>query len=73
MNEWGLYVEEISTKTEGMIRMKDLNDDFYILNDKKMELVGRKKGKKYKFGDRIKIKVKKVDLEKKIIDYDIVK
>lgn len=73
MNEWGLYVEEISTKTEGMIRMKDLNDDFYILNEKKMELVGRKKGKKYKFGDRIKIKVKKVDLEKKIIDYDIVK
>jgi ribonuclease R len=73
MNEWGLYVEEISTKCEGMIRMKDLNDDFYILNDKKMELVGKKKGKKYKFGDRIKIKVKKVDLERKIIDYDIVK
>ncbi len=73
MNEWGLYVEEISTKCEGMIRMKDLNDDFYILNDKKMELIGKKKGKKYKFGDRIKIKVKKVDLERKIIDYDIVK
>lgn len=73
MNEWGLYVEEVSTKCEGMIRMKDLNDDFYVLNDKKMELIGKKKGKKYKFGDRIKIKVKKVDLERKIIDYDIVK
>ncbi|MBP9802815.1 MAG: ribonuclease R [Candidatus Pacebacteria bacterium] len=73
MNEWGLYVEEISTKCEGMVRMKDLNDDFYVLNDKKMELIGKKKGKKYKFGDRIKIKVKKVDLERKIIDYDIVK
>lgn len=73
MNEWGLYVEEIETKTDGMIRMRDLNDDFYFLDEKKMELVGKKKGKKYKFGDKIKIKVKKVDLERKIIDYDLVK
>jgi ribonuclease R len=72
MNEWGIYVEEIETKCEGMIRMRDLNDDFYTLDEKKMELVGKKKGKKYKFGDRVKITVKKVDLEKKIIDYTIV-
>ena len=38
-----------------------------------MELVGKKKGKKYKFGDKIKLKLKKVDLERKIIDYDLVK
>jgi len=72
ISEWGIYVEEIETKCEGMIRMRDLNDDFYILNEKKMELIGKKKGKKFRFGDRIKIQVKKVDLEKKIIDYSIV-
>lgn len=73
MNEWGIYVEEINTKTEGMIKLRDLDDDFYILNEKKMEVVGKRKGKKYKFGNRVKIKVKKVDLEKKIIDYSLVK
>jgi ribonuclease R len=72
ISEWGIYVEEIETKCEGMVRMRDMNDDFYVLNEKKMELVGKKKGKKFRFGDRIKIQVKKVDLEKKIIDYSII-
>lgn len=72
ISEWGIYVEEIETKCEGMVRMRDLNDDFYVLNEKKMELVGKKKGKKFRFGDRIKIQVKKVDLEKKTIDYMII-
>ncbi len=72
MNEWGIYIEEITTKTEGMVKLRELDDDFYILNEKKMEVVGKRKGKKYKFGNQVKIKVKKVDLEKKIIDYSIV-
>ena len=73
MNEWGIYIEEINTKTEGMVKLRELDDDFYILNEKKMEVVGKRKGKKYKFGNRVKIKVKKVDLEKKIIDYSLIK
>ena len=69
VTEWGMYTEEIETKCEGLIRVRDLSDDYYIFNEKKMELVGQKTKKKYKLGDRIKIKVKSVDLERKTIDY----
>jgi len=46
-----------------------MKDDFYIFNEKKLELVGQKRKKKYKLGDKVKIKVKGVDLERKTIDY----
>jgi ribonuclease R len=69
LTEWGLYVEEIETKCEGMIRVKDLQDDFYIFNEKKLELVGQKKKKVYRLGEKVKIKVKGADLERKNIDY----
>ena len=69
ITEWGIYVEEIETKCEGLVKIRDLNDDFYIFNEKRLALVGQKKKKIYKLGDKIKIKVKNTDLEKKIIDY----
>ncbi len=72
VSEWGIYVEEVETKCEGLIRVRDMEDDFYILNEKKLELVGRDKKKKYRFGDRVTIKVKKVDLERKTIDYVLI-
>jgi len=72
LKEWGIYVEERETKCEGLIRMRDLRDDFYIFNEKKLEFVGQKKKKRYRLGDVIKIKVKAVDLERKTIDYVLV-
>jgi ribonuclease R len=72
MTEWGIYVEELETKCEGLVRMRDMQDDFYVFNEKKLELVGQKKKKKYRLGDRVKIKVKGVDLERKTIDYELV-
>lgn len=69
IKEWGIYVEEKETKCEGLVRVSDLGDDFYIFNEKKLELVGQKKKKKYQLGDVIKIKVKTADLERKTIDY----
>jgi ribonuclease R len=72
ITEWGIYVEEIETKCEGMVRMRDIKDDFYVFNEKKMEIVGQKKKKVYRLGDKLKIKVKGVDLERKTIDYILV-
>ena len=72
ITEWGIYVEEKETKCEGLIRLKDLGDDFYVFNEKKMELLGQKKKKKYCLGDNIEIKVKAVDLERKTIDYILI-
>jgi ribonuclease R len=72
MTEWGIYVEEKETKCEGLVRMKDMKDDFYVFNEKKLEIVGQKKKKSYRLGDKVKIKVKGVDLERKTIDYVLV-
>lgn len=73
VTEWGLYVEEVETKCEGMVRVRDLEDDYYTFNEKRMELVGQRKKKKYTLGNKVKIKVKGVDLERKTIDYVIIK
>jgi len=72
VTKWGMYVEEIETKCEGLVRIRDMEDDFYIFNEKKIELVGQKSKKRYRLGDHVKIKVKAVDLEKKTIDYILV-
>ncbi|MEK7088840.1 MAG: ribonuclease R [Patescibacteria group bacterium] len=69
ITEWGIYVEEMETKCEGLVRVRDMGDDFYVFNEKKLELVGQKKKKRYILGNRVKIKVKSVDLERKTIDY----
>lgn len=72
MTEWGMYVEEIETKCEGLVRVRDMEDDFYVFNEKKLELAGQKKKKVYRLGHHVKIKVKAVDLERKTIDYVLV-
>jgi len=72
ITEWGLYVEEAETKCEGLVRVRDLEDDFYIFNEKKLELMGQKRHKRYRLGDRVSIKVKGVDLERKNIDYVLI-
>jgi ribonuclease R len=72
MTEWGMYVEELETKCEGLVRVRDMTDDFYVFNEKKLELVGQKKKKRYRLGDKVKIKVKAVDLERKTIDYVLI-
>ncbi|KKT21788.1 MAG: Ribonuclease R [Candidatus Nomurabacteria bacterium GW2011_GWF2_43_8] len=69
ITEWGMYVEEKETKCEGLVRVRDMNDDFYVFNEKKLELLGQKKKKRYRLGSCVKIKVKGVDLERKTIDY----
>ncbi len=72
ITEWGMYVEETETKCEGMVRMRDMENDFYVFNEKKLELVGEKTKKRYRMGDRIKIRVKEANLERKMIDYALV-
>lgn len=69
ITEWGMYVEEKDTKCEGLVRVRDMEDDFYVFNEKKLELSGQKKKRSYRLGSPVKIKVKSVDLEKKTIDY----
>ncbi|WP_316794380.1 ribonuclease R [Pedobacter frigoris] len=72
VTEWGMYVEIIENKCEGMIRLRDLSDDFYVLDEKNYCIVGQRKKKKYQLGDEVKVKVKKVDLAKRQIDFTLI-
>ena len=69
LTEWGMYVEIIENKCEGMVRLRDLNDDFYVLDEKNYCIIGQRKKKKFQLGDEVTIKVKKVDLGKRQIDF----
>jgi ribonuclease R len=68
VTEWGLYVEIVDTKCEGMVRLADLTDDFYEFEERQYRIVGRKKRKVYTLGDKVKVKVKKTDIDKRLID-----
>ncbi len=72
VTEWGMYVEIIENKCEGMIRLRDISDDFYTLDEKNYAIIGQRKKKTYRLGDEVKIKVKQVDLTKKQIDFSLV-
>ena len=71
VTEWGMYVEIAENKCEGMIRLRDITDDFYVLDEKNYCIVGQRKKKKYQLGDEVQIKVKKVDLSKRQIDFTL--
>ena len=69
VTEWGIYVEEAHSKSEGMVRLRDMADDYYIFNEKTRTIAGERHKKKYRLGDKVKIKVKNANLERRIIDY----
>jgi ribonuclease R len=72
VTEWGMYVEIEENKCEGMIRLRDISDDFYVLDEKNYCIVGQRKKKKYQLGDEVMIRVKKVDLSKRQIDFTLI-
>ncbi len=72
VTEWGMYVEIIENKCEGMIRLRDISDDFYTLDEKNYQIIGQRKKKVYRLGDEVQIKVKNVDLTKKQIDFSLI-
>ncbi len=69
VTEWGLYIEELETKSEGMIKLRDLGNDFYEFNKKTYSIIGQKTGKKFTLGDPITFKVAGADLDKKTLDF----
>lgn len=72
VTEWGMYVELVDNKCEGMIRLRDLSDDFYVLDEKNYCIIGQRKKKTYQLGDEVQVKVKKVDLSKRQIDFSLI-
>ena len=72
VSEWGIYVEETNTKAEGMVKLRDMKDDFYELNEKLYAIVGKKTGKKFSLGDKIRVKLIASDPERKTLDFTFI-
>lgn len=70
--DWGIYVEEPETKAEGLIRLKDLPNDFYVVDSKNYKVVGEKTKREFKLGDPITVKLVSADLENKQLNFEIV-
>ena len=72
ISTWGIYVEIKENKCEGMIYIRDLEDDIYVYDEKNYCIVGRRTKKKYQIGDDVRIKVVRADLVKKYLDFSMV-
>lgn len=72
VGKFGVYVAEAESKSEGMIRLMDLGNDFYAYDEKRNCVVGKNSKQEFHFGQRLKIKVKETNLEKRTIDYTLV-
>ena len=69
ITEWGIYVEINENKCEGMIPIRELDDDFYELDEKNYRLVGRRTKREYRLGQPVSIRVAKANLERKQLDF----
>ena len=69
VTEWGLYVEINENKCEGMIPIRELDDDFYEFDEKNYRLVGRRRNREYRLGQPVSIQVAKANLERRQLDF----
>lgn len=72
LTEWGMYVETEPEKVEGMVSLRDIEEDFYEFDEQSYTIVGRGKGKRYTIGDKVWIRVIRASVEQKIIDFALV-
>lgn len=72
-SKFGVFVAEEKSLSEGMIRLFDLGDDFWEYKEKAGIIVGKKTKKIFKIGDIVKVKIKRIDIPKKLIDYELAK
>ncbi|MBU8892959.1 MAG: ribonuclease R [Bacteroidales bacterium] len=71
VTEWGFYVELNESKCEGLVHIRELDDDYYFFDEDDYSIIGKRNKKTYQLGDVVKIKIVKADLEKKQLDYTL--
>lgn len=69
VTEWGIYVELNENKCEGLVPIRELDDDFYELDEKNYRLIGRRTKREYRLGQSVSIKVAKANLERRQLDF----
>ncbi|MGC8864944.1 MAG: ribonuclease R [Bacteroidales bacterium] len=73
VSKYGIFAEIVGNKCEGMIRLRDLHDDFYYLDEDNYQVIGHRHGETYRIGDPIRIQVKNVDIQRKQIDFALIR
>lgn len=72
VTEWGIYVEIDENKCEGLVAIRDLEDDYYEFDEKNYCLIGRNTNQRYQLGDKVTIQIARADLTKKQLDFVLV-
>lgn len=72
LTAWGMYVEVVENKCEGMIALRDLPGDHYSFNQEQYTVVGQRTGQRFRLGDELEVMVRGVDMEKRTIDFSLV-
>ncbi len=72
VTEWGIYVEIVENKCEGMVRIRDIKDDYYVFDPKQYAIVGERRRKVYQLGDEVVVMVKDSDLIKRHLDFSLI-
>ena len=72
VTEWGIYVEIIENKCEGMVRIRDIKGDYYIFDEKQYAIVGERTKNTYQLGDEVIVMVKSTDLVKRHLDFSLI-
>jgi ribonuclease R/exosome complex exonuclease DIS3/RRP44 len=73
VTEWGIYVEIIENKCEGMVRIREIKEDYYVFDEKQYALVGEVSKSILQLGDEVYVKVKNADLVKKQLDFHFIR
>jgi len=71
VTEWGIYVEIKENKCEGMVRIRDIKDDYYSFDEKNYAIVGERTKKTYQLGEEVVVMVKNTDLVKRHLDFSL--
>ena len=72
VSEWGFYVELKDNMCEGLVPVRDLKDDHYVYDERNICLIGRRTHRRYTLGDKVKVQVAAVNMERKTIDFKLV-
>ena len=71
VTEWGIYVELVESKCEGLVRLRTISGDYYDFDERNFCIRGHRTGKKFQLGDEVKVILAGVDLVKKQIDFEL--
>jgi ribonuclease R len=72
VTDWGIYVEEKDSRSEGMVRLSSIKSDFFTHEPAKYRIKGTRTGKIYTLGDTVRVKLVRADAEERLIDFELV-